>query len=100
MPKLVAGDIEPVSYDEMSKMLQRTGAVGLLPSHDPLFLNEMYERLDFKYRFKDDISLEELVDKLGDVTTRSGDGMTSGMPSGVGNATGGGDTSTGNVENT
>lgn len=100
MPKLVAGDIEPVSYDEMSKMLQRTGAVGLLPSHDPLFLNEMYERLDFKYRFKDNISLEELADKLGDVTTRSGDGMTSGMPSGVGNATGGGDTSTGNVENT
>ena len=99
MPELVAGDIEPVSLDEVSKMGQRIAAVGLFPKSDPKFLNEMYKKLGLSYRLDENLSAEETLAKLGADVSRSGDGMTSGMPNGVGDSTNGGDKSATNLEN-
>lgn len=99
IPVYKHGAAQPLSLDETSKALQRTGAVGLLPSKDPVFLNEMYEKMGFEYRFDEDGDKEEMMEKLGENTSRSGDGMTQGMSNGTGDATSGGDTSTTNSEN-
>ena len=100
MPTLVAGEIEPISLDETSKALQRTGAVGLLPKNDPLFLNEIYAMMGIDYRFDEDLTPEELEKLTGDATSKSGQGMSEGLSNGTGSSTGGGDTSSGNNENT
>lgn len=99
IPQYCHGDVQPLSVDEVSKALQRTGAVGLLPKNDPIFLNEAYEKMGFLYRFDEKLSPEEVSKLTGEETSRSGDGMRSGMSNGVGDATGGGDTSTTNSEN-
>ncbi|WNO47290.1 hypothetical protein [Vibrio phage vB_VibM_10AMN] len=74
MPELVAGEIEPVSLDEMSKAAQRLGSVGLLPVSAPTFLNELYEKHGFKYRLDEELSPEELSNMMSDYTSRSGEG--------------------------
>ena len=46
------------------------------------------------------IDVDEARKQLTGYTSNAGEGMTEGMPSGTGDATGGGDQSTGNGENT
>jgi len=99
MPKLVAGEIEPVSLDEVSKALQRVGSVGMTPIKDPVFLNEVYEKLGFNYRFNEDMTPDEVDALTGEVTSRAGDGMESGMPNSTSKNTST-DSSVGNKENT
>ena len=99
MPRIKAGEIQPISLDEMSKALQRVGAVGLLPSKDADFLNEMYAKMGINYRFPEGTSAEEVEAKQGADVSRSGDGMVSGDSSGTGSAIGGGDSSVSNNEN-
>jgi len=82
MPELIAGEIEPVSLDEMSKAAQRLGSVGLLSVGDPKFLNELYEKVGFKYRIDENLSPEQLSELLSDYTSRSGEGKGT---SGTGN---------------
>lgn len=93
------GEVQPVSLDELSKGTQRMGAVGLLPKYDINFLNETYEKMGYDYRLDDDLTPEQLKALLSEETSRSGDGMVSGLSNGVGEATGGGDTSVTNSEN-
>lgn len=93
------GDVQPVSLDELSKGTQRMGAVGLLPKYDIDFLNETYEKMGYDYRLDDDLTIEELKELLSEETSRSGDGMKSGLNNGTGDSTGGGDNSVTNTEN-
>lgn len=44
-----SGDVEPISFEEFSKMIQRIASVGLFPM-TPEFINEVLERTDFTYR--------------------------------------------------
>lgn len=101
IPKFKAGEIEPVSLDEMGKLWQRLAAVGMAPIKDADFLNEIYEKTGVNYRLKEGLSPDEVSELTSDVTTRSGDGMSEGMPNGTGKSNGSkGDASTGNKENT
>lgn len=85
------------TLEEKSKAAQRLGAVGLI-ARTPKNINKMGEWLEFE-PVPEDISQEDLATLLGKDTSRSGDGMASGMPSGTGSATGGGDKSSSNNEN-
>lgn len=99
MPKVKAGDIEPISIDEFGKMLQRVAAVGLAPARDPKFLNEIYSKLGLNYRFDKDATPESIQQFMSDNTSRSSEAMESGLPNGVGESTSkGGDRSVGNKE--
>ncbi|MCP4986957.1 MAG: hypothetical protein GY928_13180, partial [Colwellia sp.] len=96
MPKWVSGDATPISLDESSKMLQRCGSAGLLPSKDPVFLNEMNKMLGIEYRFDESLTPEQ-VDKLtGAMESKSGSGNGT---SGTGESQAGGANSATNSEN-
>jgi hypothetical protein len=100
MPVVKAGAIEPLSIDEFGKMLQRIAAVSLAPTRDPKFLNEIYSKLGINYRFADNATPESIEHLMSDMTSRSGDGLSSGLGNGVGDSTAkGGDRSTSNKEN-
>lgn len=99
IPKFMAGEIEPVSLEELGKLWQRLGAAGMAPIKDPKFLNEVYSRIRFDYRFDENLSPEEVSELTSDVSSRSGDGMKEGMPNGTGKSSSGGDDSVSNNEN-
>lgn len=99
LPKIKAGDVDKLSWDEISKFGQRLGAVGYLPK-TPELINELLEKAGLDYRMDEDASMEDSMALLGDNTSRSGDGMTSGLGSGVGDSTSsGGDRSSMNMDN-
>lgn len=88
------------SLDEISKFVQRISAVGMLPK-SPEVVNWIMRQASIPYRIDEDMPQEELKGLLGEDTSRSGDGMTAGLPSGTGDASGGsGDSSISNNENT
>ena len=87
LPKIKAGAMSPASIDELGKWAQRLGATGLFPKTVDS-VNELLEKSGFTYRIPENTSKEELHELLGEMTTRSGDGMTSGLPSGVGSSSG------------
>lgn len=88
IPVWESGDVQELSQDEKSKTAQRVGAVGLLPKANAKFLNELYEHLGYHFRFDESLSAEEIMEQLGQDVSRSGDGLKSGLPSGVGDALG------------
>jgi hypothetical protein len=99
LPKFEAGDIEEVSMEEFSKLIQRVASVGLVEV-DREWLNKIREVAGIEPRPAD-----EPVDKesLSGATSKSGDGMEVGR-SGNGTAKIGGkgnkkDSSAGNSEN-
>ena len=94
-PKFVFEDVSKISVDELSKAGQRLGAVSLLEK-DREVLN-IFRKSIGASALPDD--LEPQTQYIDPVTSRAGDGMSSGLPSGTGDATGGGDTSTSNNEN-
>lgn len=101
MPVIEAGPISDISADEFGKLMQRLTAVGLVPKNVEI-VNEVLAKAGFMYRLPEDTPQDELERLLTGmpIDSRSGDGMTSGMPNGVGNSVGGGgDTSAGNPEN-
>lgn len=100
IPKFKAGDIEPVSYDEMGKLWQRLSAGGMAPIKDPKFLNEIYSKLETTYRFDEKLTPDQVSELTSDVTSKSGEGMKEGLSNGTGKANKGGDASVGNKENT
>lgn len=95
MPLFKAGAIEKVSIDEIGKYLQRVAAVGVISKDQDL---DSYARSQLPEGPKPAYN-KPLPEAMVDETSKSGAGMTEGMPSGQGNATGGGDTSVGNTEN-
>lgn len=99
LPKIKAGDVDKLSWDEISKFGQRLGAVGYLPKTAEL-INELLEKAGLETRLDENASQEEIASVLGDNESRSGDGMTSGLGNGTGNSTSsGGDRSSMNSDN-
>ncbi len=96
MPKLRAGNVEPVSLDESGKFLQRLGSVGLLPKYDVSFLNELYAKSEYDYRIPEGTTREQLELLLSEDSSRAGEGQGT---SGTGNSqlTTGGDLNTENA---
>jgi hypothetical protein len=74
---------EDVNLEEISKFVQRVGAVGYLPKNldvvNKILTSMGVDTLD------ENANLDEL---LPDMTSKAGDGMEEGMPSGTGKATG------------
>jgi len=86
MPVWVHEPVQDLSSEEKSKLLQRMGAAGLLPKHDPIFMNEMMEYVGFEYEFDQSLDAEGMQELCGEVTSRAGDGMKEGMPNGTGSS--------------
>lgn len=74
LPKLRAGELTPISLEEFSKMIQRIGAVGLLPRTVEM-VNEILGKTGFKYRLPKETTQEELEKILTSMTSKSGEGM-------------------------
>lgn len=98
LPYFDYGEISKESMEELSKYFQRTAAVGLIPK-TPEVINHVLAKGGFDYRVDESMSNEELATILSPDTSRSGDGMSSGLNSGIGNVDGSsGDTSVSNNE--
>ena len=87
-------NLETESLDEIGKFMQRLGAVGFLPKTKEV-INKGLTSLGVD-PLDDGVNL---ADVLTESTSRSGDGMKEGMPSGTGTAVGTQDTSVSNLEN-
>ena len=99
MPYWDFGDVAKVDLDNLSKYVQRVGAAGLI-SQDPATVNWLAQQAGMPVPFDDPTTtVDEARKQLTGFTSNAGEGMEEGMPSGTGDATGGGDQSTGNSEN-
>lgn len=102
MPKIVAGEIHPISLEELSKYGQRLTAVNQLPTV-PEVTQVFVDRLGANYTIPEDLDPEGVSALSGGdskPTSRSGDGMESGLNNGVGGSTSSGsDRSVSNMEN-
>lgn len=84
--KLDYDGFEDIQIDEYSKAIQRMAATGVLPKTlDVINSNLRMLGID---ELPQDTNKEELESMLGDMTSRSGDGLESGMNSGTGGADG------------
>lgn len=101
MPYFSFGDLKSPDLDVLSKFIQRTAAVGMM-SQDAKTINWIAEQANMPLPFTDPtIPIDEARTQLTGTTSRSGDGMESGLPSGTGSADGeSGDSSIANGENT
>ena len=98
-PYFQFGDLKTPDLDVLSKFIQRVGAAGML-SQDPATINWIAEQANMPIPFDDvTIEVDEARTQLTGFTSNAGEGLVEGMPSGTGNATGGGDQSAGNSEN-
>lgn len=90
---------EEVDLDNLSKFVQRTAAVGMMPI-TPQTVNWIMRRANIPFQVDENMTTEELQKILSPMTSNSGQGMQEGMGSGTGAATGAsGDSSTNNSEN-
>ncbi|UZS00917.1 portal protein [Pseudomonas phage vB_PsaM_M1] len=100
MPEFYFGDLVSPDLDVLSKFLQRAGAQGLISANAET-ANWVAEQANMPKPFPDTtIPTEDVRKEMTAYSSNSGEGMEEGMPSGTGDATGGGDQSTGNGENT
>lgn len=88
---------EAIDLEELGKFIQRVKAVGMLPIK-PKVVNWVLKLAGIPYQVDENATTEELLEMMGTPTTRAGDGMESGLNSGTGDGTSGGDKSTGNKE--
>lgn len=96
LPEFVYEPLDDIDLETMSKAIQRVGAVGLLEA-DREVLNIIRKSIGATPMPDDMEPREEYMSKD---TSRSGDGMESGLPSGTGNKNGSeGDSSVSNTEN-
>lgn len=101
LPEFIFGEVNIVDLETFSKAIQRIGAVKLIP-RTAKNVNAICEKLNLPDRVSEDATQDELDKVLGSppAKSKSGQGMTSGMNNGTGDSTGsGGDSSTGNSEN-
>tara|TARA_R100000541_G_C1897352_1_gene83973 strand:+ start:29177 stop:30718 length:1542 start_codon:yes stop_codon:yes gene_type:complete len=98
MPRIVAGDIDKISYDEAGKLIQRGKSVkGIALTKENII--RMHEMMGFDTEHMEDLSQEELLEylEMGDKgDSKSGEGLGS---SGTGNSQQGGSNSATNTEN-
>lgn len=99
MPEFTYGDVSTESLTDISAFIQRVAAVGTFPRNRET-INWVMQQAKIPYRVPDSTTQEELNEMLGQVTSRSGDGLSEGLPNGVGDSTGsGGDATVGNNAN-
>lgn len=102
LPKIKAGEIHPISYDDLSKYGQRLGAVGFLPKV-PEVVQTFVDRMGADYQVPEDSDPDDIAELTGQnqqTQSRSGDGMKSGLSNGTGGSTSSGnDRSVSNQEN-
>lgn len=91
------GEVGKESLDEISKFIQRTRATNALPINRDV-VNWVLGQANIPYRVPESTTDEELAAMLGNATSRSGDGMAEGLPSGTGDAVSEEDTSVSNQE--
>ncbi|AGH32019.1 hypothetical protein VPIG_00162 [Vibrio phage PWH3a-P1] len=93
IPKFRAGDVEPISLDELGKYMQRVISVGVFPIV-PATVNWYLQQSRIPYQFPDDATTEDILSVMPTMTSNAskGDGT-----SGTGNSQINGD---GNTENT
>ena len=94
LPNIVIDDLESVSLEDVSKYIQRIGAVGFLP-RTPDVVNKVLNILGLE-DLPVDVSLDDV---LPDKTTRSGEGMEEGLNNGIGNNGSQEDESSNNLDN-
>lgn len=99
-PYFSFGDLKSPDLDVLSKFIQRVAAVGMM-SQDPSTINWLAEQANMPTPFKDPtVDINIAREQLTGASSRSGDGMQDGLPSGTGAADGSsGDGSTSNTEN-
>lgn len=93
LPYIVAEDLEAASLEEVSKFIQRTGAVGFLP-RTPAVVNKVLDTLGLE-PIKEDTDLDDI---LTSSVSRSGDGLAT---AGAGTSTDGANVASGddNLDN-
>jgi len=96
MPMFEYGDLDDADSDIASKAAQRLGSVALFPKNKGMLL-QMWRQCGFDPIELEDLPEEEILAMLTDFSSRSGDGMAEGMPSGTGSANG--NNSATNMEN-
>ena len=94
LPTIGIDDLESVSLEDVSKYIQRIGAVGFLP-RTPDVVNKVLNILGLE-DLPVDVSLDDV---LPDKTTRSGEGMKEGLNNGIGNNGSQEDESSNNLDN-
>ena len=98
MPKFVYGDLDETDLEAFSKAIQRIKAVGLI-APTPGNVNHIAEVLGLPDEVDEDMDQEELNILLGKPTSRSGDGMETGMGNGTAKSVSEDDNSAMNPEN-
>lgn len=93
------GNISKADIDVISKYIQRTASVGLLPT-TPNVVNWVMETAGIPEKFDPEISQEELMKFMPAATSRSGDGMAKGSGNGTSDSVAGSDNTVSNSENT
>lgn len=97
-PMFKFGSVDKADLDVLSKFLQRAGAVGLI-AQDADTINWVARQANMPIPFDDNTPIDDVREQLTTFTSASGSGMKEGLSNGTGKATGGGDTSTGNMAN-
>lgn len=85
MPVMVFGELDEADAEEASKAGQRLGATALFPRHKAMLI-QLWKKCGYDTSEIEKLSEDEIVELLTDMTTRSGDGMSSGLNNGVGAA--------------
>lgn len=94
MPMFEAGKIEEPDLNEYSSAIQRMGATGFIPRNSAV-INHVLSVLGIDWKLTNETQ-DEILELVGKPTTRSGDGMESGMNNGTGDAISQADTSVAN----
>lgn len=89
IPQFRLNALDEVNPEEYSKSAQRLAATGILPRKKE-FLMDVLSKCGWNVESLLDLTEEELLESLANPndTSRVGDGMAQGMPSGTGNANG------------
>lgn len=104
MPIFVSDDIGDADIDVVSSAIQRITATGAVPL-TPEIINEFLEMMGMIYRIPDDVISDPVkfdefkLRFMPEKTSRSGDGMASGLNSGTSNTAQAVDTSVANLSN-
>jgi hypothetical protein len=96
MPVMTFGELDEADAEEASKAGQRLGATGLFP-RDKAMLVQLWRKCGYDTTEIEKLDEDEIIEKLSDMTTRSGDGMAEGLGNGTG--AGGKNNSATNMDN-
>lgn len=73
MPKFKAGQVSPVSMEEIGKFIQRVGTSGYLPIV-PDVINHILKTAGITYQVPEEMTTEDLKKILSDNTSNAGEG--------------------------